>query len=170
MFTEIFDKKSGSHETAANTENIAVDRPSVVHIKLSPEDVAKYDRRGDDLVLILEDGQEILITGFFVKYDDGEAVSPSADSASSEDADQPQSQDDLTRSDLVLEDENGVMWWGQYPHDWTAFHFTEIEWDDEAFVLWPWLLGALGAVGGAALALGKKNAPPVANDDTQQRR
>ncbi|MEZ5681428.1 MAG: hypothetical protein R3E14_09035 [Erythrobacter sp.] len=40
------------------------------------------------------------------------------------------------RNELVLEDDNGVVWWGQYPEEWSEFHFTEIEFDDVAGVPW----------------------------------
>ena len=65
---EIIDKANGSRRSAGDGQKIFLDRPSVVFLKLAPENVARYERRGDDLVLILKDGQEIAIQDFFVKY------------------------------------------------------------------------------------------------------
>ena len=166
MNAEILDKKNGSHRQVEDTRIIVLDRPSVIVLRLAPENVTRYERRGDDLVLVLKDGQEILIQGFFVKYSEGESDTQAdnvdaAESVSAEEA----------RNELVLEDDNGVVWWGQYPEQWSEFHFTEIEWDDAAGVVWwPWLLAALG--GAAAIGAlagggggGAKAHPPVAVDD-----
>ncbi|UBS31627.1 BapA prefix-like domain-containing protein [Altererythrobacter sp. N1] len=67
---EIIDKKSGSRRSIDEGEKISLHRPSVIVLKLAPENVASYERRGDGLVLILKDGQEIAIDDFFVKYPD----------------------------------------------------------------------------------------------------
>lgn len=174
MKAEIIDKKSGSRRSAEDVRDVALDRPSVILLKLSPENVARYERRADDLILLLKDGQEIAIAGFFIRYPEGDyaeqsdadPANASAENASIEEA----------RSDLVLEDDNGVTWWGQYPEQWSEFHFTEIEWDHGAFIAWPWLLGALGGIGVGALALGSGGSndrgntepeayPPLAVDD-----
>ncbi|MGI9360094.1 MAG: Ig-like domain-containing protein, partial [Parasphingorhabdus sp.] len=169
MKSEIIDKKSGSRRDAENIQQVVLDRPSIIFLKLAPESVARYERRGDDMVLILKDGQEIPILGFFVKY-------PSEDSAEQASADDGNVSNDEApaeeygRNELVLEDDNGVAWWGQYPEQWSEFHFTEIEWnDDGGFIWWPWLLGALG-VGGLGASLGGdgdggRARPPVASDD-----
>lgn len=65
MKAEIIDKKSGSRRSAEDVRDVALDRPSVILLKLSPENVARYERRADDLILLLKDGQEIAIAGFF---------------------------------------------------------------------------------------------------------
>ncbi|HET6537282.1 MAG TPA: Ig-like domain-containing protein [Sphingopyxis sp.] len=164
MKAEIIEKKNGSRRQTEDARNIVLDRPSVVFLKLAPENVARYERRGDDLVLVMKDGQELLIQGFFIKFAGDDAI----DSDARTDVADNGSTEELTRSELVLEDENGVVWWGQYPEQWTEFHFTEIEWDDAAAaVWWPYLLGALGVAGaGVAIAGGsKKNKPPVAIND-----
>ncbi|HEY8604778.1 Ig-like domain-containing protein, partial [Tsuneonella suprasediminis] len=167
MNAEIIDKKSGSRRSIDEGEKISLHRPSVIVLKLAPENVASYERRGDDLVLILKDGQEIAIDDFFVKYPDAndsrEGTSDGADGTEGIDADEG-------RNELVLQDDYGVVWWGQYPEEWSEFHFTEIELDDVAgFVWWPWLLGILGGGAGiAALASGggeDPKHPPVATDD-----
>ena len=169
MKPQILDKKTGARRDIDDIRHIALDRPSVVHLKLAPEKVARYERRGDDLVMTLKDGGEITIQGFFVKY-------PDADMAERAPADAAQAAaDGQARNDLMLEDDNDVTWWGQYPEQWTEFHFTEIEFGEAAAaaVWWPWLLGALGVVGLGALIAGSgdggdrvpPNNAPVAADD-----
>jgi hypothetical protein len=168
MTAEIIEKKNGSRRQADDMRNIALDRPSVVFLKLAPEKVARYERRGDDLVLVLKDGQEITIAGFFVKYADEASTgqTPAADTPAEAAHD---------RSELVLVDDNDVSWWGQYPDQWSEFHFAEIEWDDVAgFAWWPLALGALGAAAAGVAALsfgggGKASHPPVAADDRRSR-
>ncbi|PIF74011.1 VCBS repeat-containing protein [Variovorax sp. 54] len=130
--------KSGgaSSRKAATAETpLVLDRPSIVSLKIAPESVLKFERRGDDLVLVMRDGQEVAVRGFFAEYPDG------------------------GRNDLVLEDGAGVQWWGQYTAPWKDFHFTEIEWNDAGGALLPdgvpgWLLGALGVLGVGAAASG----------------
>ena len=127
--------KSGGPARQATAEGLALDRPSIVFLKAAPEGVLKYERRGGDLVLVLRDGKEIAVPGFFAEYPDS------------------------GRNDLVLEDDAGVLWWGQYTQPWSDFQFTEIEWTDPAAALLPdgvpgWLLGALGVLGVAAAAGG----------------
>ncbi|WP_164547806.1 tandem-95 repeat protein [Variovorax beijingensis] len=128
-------KSGGASRKAAAETPLVLDRPSIVTLKIAPESVLKFERRGDDLVLVLRDGQEVAVRGFFAEYPDG------------------------GRNDLVLEDGAGVQWWGQYTSPWKDFHFTEIEWDDAGGALLPdgvpgWLLGALGVLGVGAAASG----------------
>lgn len=155
-------KVNGKVVQDSNGGDIVIHGPSVVRLKLSPEKVARYERRGADLVLVLNDGEEVLIKNFFVRYSaDGEPLVSDSDSAGAGKAESVAADEDVVRNDLILEDDNGVLWWGQYPEEWTEFHFTEIEWNDAGFAAWPWLLGALGGAGAIALASGgKKNAPP----------
>ncbi|TWD76141.1 VCBS repeat-containing protein [Variovorax beijingensis] len=128
-------KSGGAPRKAAAEAPLVLDRPSIVSLKVAPESVLKFERRGGDLVLVLRDGQEIAVRGFFAEYPDG------------------------GRNDLVLEDGAGVQWWGQYTAPWKDFHFTEIEWNDAGGALLPdgvpgWLLGALGVLGVGAAASG----------------
>ncbi|WP_416400957.1 Ig-like domain-containing protein [Alicycliphilus denitrificans] len=121
-------KSGGIARSTDGKEVLALDRPSIISLKIAPEKVARFERRGDDLVLVLHDGQEMVVRHFFTSYpDDG-------------------------RNDLVLEDDAGVLWWGQYHGPWTEFHFTEIEWNDEALPFW--LLAGLGVLGLGAAAGG----------------
>src|SRR5690606_40619128 len=82
-----------------------------------------------------KDGRTITIRNFFVVDEDGE------------------------RHDLVLEDAEGVAWWGQYTSPWGEFHVTESQLDAAAAAVIPegsggfpaWAGVVLGVVGGAAL-------------------
>lgn len=111
-------------------EQLRMEKPGILGLKLAPEKVSRFERQGDDLVLVLADGRQIVIQDFFVVVDD-------------------------MRSDLVLLDDEGVLWWGQYQSPWSGFHFTEIEWDDgvpflfgDAGTILPgWLLAGLAALG-----------------------
>ncbi|MDQ0026868.1 VCBS repeat-containing protein [Variovorax paradoxus] len=128
-------KSGGASRKAAADTPLVLDRPSIVSLKIAPESVLKFERRGGDLVLVLQGGQEVAVRGFFAEYPDG------------------------GRNDLVLEDGAGVQWWGQYTAPWKDFHFTEIEWSDAGAALLPdgvpgWLLGALGVLGVGAAASG----------------
>ncbi|CAN7618225.1 tandem-95 repeat protein [Variovorax paradoxus] len=128
-------KSGGASRKAAADTPLVLDRPSIVSLKVAPESVLKFERRGGDLVLVLQGGQEVAVRGFFAEYPDG------------------------GRNDLVLEDGAGVQWWGQYTAPWKDFHFTEIEWTDAGAALLPegvpgWLLGALGVLGVGAAASG----------------
>ena len=152
MKAKVVYKNSGA-ERAAAVENLVLDRPSVVVLKLAPEKVMRYVRRGDDLVLVLQDGTEILVHGFFIQYQ-GEGQEQAAENASAFSAENG-------RNDLVLIDDNGVVWWGQYPETWSEFYFAEIEWDAGGAPIWgdsgsllPWLLAGLGAAGAGALIAG----------------
>ncbi|MFT4268206.1 MAG: Ig-like domain-containing protein, partial [Xenophilus sp.] len=138
-------KSGGPARQATATEGLSLDHPSIVILKLAPESVARFERRGGDLVLVLHDGKEVAVPGFFAEYPDG------------------------GRNDLVLEDAAGVYWWGQYHGPWTEFHFTEIESTDPAAAAWwPWaalgLLGLGAAAGSGGGGSGSQNhAPTVTN-------
>ncbi|MFT4197939.1 MAG: BapA prefix-like domain-containing protein, partial [Pseudoxanthomonas sp.] len=157
--------KQGGASHSVDVGNLALDRPSVVFLKLAPESVARYERRGDDLVLVLKDGQEILVHDFYAHYPQAgqaeHAEQASGDAAAAGDG--PDAGND--RSDLVLIDDNGVAWWGQYTSPWSEFHFTEIEWGGGGFVLWPWLLAALG-VADAAIATSGHDSRHASADDS----
>ncbi|MEB8389327.1 VCBS domain-containing protein, partial [Rhodobacteraceae bacterium KMM 6894] len=83
-------------------DSVALTEASVVTLGFGPEQVARFDRVGDDLVLILQDGSRITIQDFFVTLD-GE------------------------RNEIVFVDSDEVMWWGQYDSPWEGFRIAEIE-------------------------------------------
>src|SRR3546814_595208 len=129
MFGNILSKINGD-SGSVETNVIHISSPSIVQLKIAPEQVRTFERDGVNLKMVLLDGKVVVVENFFVKDSDG------------------------NRSDLVLEDGSGVLWWGQYPAEWAGFHFTEIE--DNSAVIPPWLWAGLGllGLGGAAAAAG----------------
>ncbi len=95
-------KSDGSASQLKDANVITLDAPSVVTLGFGPEEVARFDKVGNDLVLLLKDGTRIEIADFFLTYDDG-------------------------RNDIVFIDENEVVWWGQYDEPWECFQIAEIE-------------------------------------------
>ena len=128
----VIDKNSGSVKSVENVRTLSSDRASVFLMKLPPESVESFKRDGDDLVIVLKNGQTIIISDFFMKYADGKPVDSVAEEAArnDEEDDRDQDHEDIERNELILEDDEGVAWWGQYPEQWSEFHFTEIEWGD----------------------------------------
>lgn len=57
MEAKVISKKSGDRRSE-DTRNLKLDSPSIVVLQMAPERVAHYERHGDDLVLILKDGQD----------------------------------------------------------------------------------------------------------------
>ncbi|MGW8595859.1 BapA/Bap/LapF family prefix-like domain-containing protein, partial [Providencia rettgeri] len=110
----------GKHKgeiTEAALGNVQLDHPSIVKLKISPEHVSRFEQQGNDLILIMTDGRAIVIADFF-NVEDGE------------------------RSELVLEDESEVLWWGQYGEgEWSEFQFTEIILPTEVAALPPTEMG-----------------------------
>ncbi|MFO7581395.1 BapA/Bap/LapF family large adhesin [Guyparkeria sp.] len=101
---------------------------SVITLAVGPDDIASIEARSGDLVLTLKSGETIVFEGFF-------------------------DPEEAERNELVLEDSDGILWWGQYDSPWSEFWFAEINADklaadEEGF---PWWLVAAG-LGGAALA------------------
>lgn len=144
-------RKSDRSIAELATENIGLDAASVVKLAVGPELVERFERSGDNLVVVLRSGDRIVIRNFFVLDDDGE------------------------RSEIVLEDQDGVLWWGQYTSPWSEFHFAEIQLAEPWVVVPPpdshwagWLLPVLGLIGaGAAVASGgggDRNSAPLAPD------
>ncbi|MGY1408093.1 Ig-like domain-containing protein [Luteimonas sp. A611] len=162
MSTDIVQKIAGNI-VSAGSGDITLDKAGIVRLKLGPEQVVRFERAGNDLQLVLKDGRTITIRNFFLVDEDGE------------------------RHDLVLEDAEGVAWWGQYTSPWNEFHFTEIQLDAGVIAAPPvegglpaWAAVALGVVGGGALLhqlgdgderpevpLPPANRAPTAGDDAQ---
>ncbi|HLT63916.1 MAG TPA: BapA prefix-like domain-containing protein, partial [Pseudohongiella sp.] len=85
----IFDKVTGETVTTGLTD-ISLDGSSIVKLNIGPEQVQRFTQIGLDLYITLNSGEVITIVDFFA--DPGEGG----------------------RHELVLEDANGVVWWGQY--------------------------------------------------------
>ncbi|MFT0140987.1 Ig-like domain-containing protein [Alcanivoracaceae bacterium MT1] len=92
-------------------EPVALETPSIVKIPVAPNQVAAYTQSKNDLIVDLVDGRRIVIKNFFVTRDG-------------------------QQSELVLEDEEGTLWWGHYDAGASQFSFEEI--------------GALAEIGGAS--------------------
>lgn len=101
MSVIVVTKKNG-HVVELPLGDIHLEHPRAVKLEFGPEHVLRFEKVGNDLVLVLLDGQKITITNFFV-IEDGE------------------------RSELLLQDADEVLWWGQYTSPWAEFHFAEIE-------------------------------------------
>ena len=128
-------KSQSSAIRTADGDRIRLEAPSVVQLQIGPEQVARFERHGNDLLLFLEDGTVLTIEKFFVVGADG-------------------------RNDLVFEDGAGVSWWAQYGDHWSGFDIAEIN-DDSIAVpvagtigtLSPALLAGLGLLAGGGIAL-----------------
>ncbi len=137
MKAAVFLKGQNGTAEAFDGGRITLEASSVVRLPIGPERVARFERDGDDLVLVLDDGTVLVIENFFVETVDG-------------------------RNDLVFEDADGVTWWAQYGKKWTGFDIVEI---NDLVAVPPFPLAALAGLGllggGAALAMGGGNTPPT---------
>ncbi|MFL1465457.1 VCBS domain-containing protein [Marinobacter sp. HN1S83] len=129
MKSAVFPKSGNGSSRTFDGDRVTLEAPGVVQLQIGPEQVARFERDGSDLVLVLEDGTVFVIENFFVETAD-------------------------ERSDLVFEDGNGITWWAQYGDVWNGFDIAEIN-DNVAATPFPWAapLAGLGLLaGGAALA------------------
>ena len=133
MSTEVIAKANGRLTNEAFGD-LVLDQPSLIKIKAGPETVDRFEQAGNDLLIVLKDGTTLTIQNFFVADEDG------------------------NRSDLVLEDVEGVHWWGQYTSPWSEFHFAEVQEDHivagfipPAAGLAPWAIAALALIGGGVI-------------------
>ncbi|MDT0684717.1 Ig-like domain-containing protein, partial [Roseicyclus sp. F158] len=140
MRMTLFSKAQGGKSRDLDGSVVELEEPSVLQLQIGPEDVARFDRDGSDLVLVLKDGSMLRLVNFFVVTEEG-------------------------RHDLTFVDEHGVNWWGQYGEVWDGFDIAEIE-QINAFA--PYIapgLGLLGAgVAAAALAYDPNSPPDVTPD------
>ncbi|WP_189658407.1 BapA/Bap/LapF family prefix-like domain-containing protein, partial [Pseudodonghicola xiamenensis] len=152
MKATVFLKAENGASQVFESDRIALDAPSVVRLEIGPEQVARFDRDGNNLVLVLDDGTVLIIENFFVTMPEG-------------------------RNDLVFEDANDVTWWAQYGEEWTGFDIAEI---NEGLVLAPLPLALLAGLGAVAVGVGgggsdstgddeggSSNIPPVAEPDSR---
>src|SRR3546814_14024239 len=105
----VVQKANGSKESVEIGSELRVTSPSVIEIPVGPEQVADFQRSGNNLVIMLKDGSSLTIFDFF----GGEGAD---------------------RNEIVLIDENDVSWWGQYEADWKGFDFAEIDRDRKSVV------------------------------------
>src|SRR5690606_3727329 len=99
----VISSKDGGNVQEAALGNISLDAPSIVKMQIGPEQVAGLERSGNNLLIRLLNGETLVIANFFVL--DGEGA----------------------RSELILEDTDGVQWWAQHDASGSAFNFVEID-------------------------------------------
>ncbi|WP_175471240.1 Ig-like domain-containing protein [Roseivivax marinus] len=146
----LFAKAQGRDFRDLEGSVVELGEPSVLQLHIGPEEVARFDRDGNDLVLVLKDGSVLRLVNFFVVTEQG-------------------------RHDLTFVDENGVTWWGQYGEVWDGFDISEIEHGTAFAPVMPQGLGLLGGgLAAAALAYGPNslpddpNSPPEVTADSQE--
>lgn len=123
--------RSGGATSNVVGESASLHSPSIIKLKINPQDIASLDRSGNDLIITLNTGEKITVDNFFVVDAQGHG------------------------NELVLEDEHGALWWVKEPQ--AGLHFEPLA-DIDALMLestshesaTPWVLGALGiaAIGG----------------------
>ena len=86
----IIDKSSGAVTNVPWEDTITLTSASALKLPFGPEELDSTAKVGNDLEITLTSGEKITIKNFFNDEDEGE------------------------RNELVLEDENGVLWLGQY--------------------------------------------------------
>ena len=122
----------------ANT--VTLDGVSAVQMPFGPMDVQAYKTDGVDLLISLNSGDVVTIENFFTEFGEDEEI-----------------------SELVLQDEQGVLWRGQFDPMTSEFNFTEIAALDAGADIasgallnmpdWAMLGLAVLAVGGGAVAV-----------------
>ncbi|WP_277761077.1 Ig-like domain-containing protein [Pseudomonas sp. A34-9] len=130
----LIDIKSGKLVEQATGSSTTVGSPSIVKISLNPETLKSASRAGNDLVIVLKSGEQVVLKGFFIVAADG------------------------LHNELVLENE-GKFWHATYEPSQASLTLKEISNVDELLVedgdnTFMWLLGALGLGGVVALASG----------------
>ena len=85
MAVNIVTKSDNELSKDVPVENLNLAKPSIIQLEIAPEKVAKFERNGDDLTLLLKDGRTVTVQHFFVLDANG------------------------VRNDLVLLDDAGVL-------------------------------------------------------------
>ena len=125
---EIIEKAGGSVVSIPVSGEVTLDKAGVVKLPFGPEQLSSTTRVGNDLEVVLKSGEKVLLKNFFGV---------------------PGSEE---RSELMLEDENGVVWLGQYDSSTADFAFAEVSELAAGGGMpdWGWLV--LGLLGAGALA------------------
>ena len=97
----VVEKDGGGVTSLEWTNLISLESTSVVKMPFGPEDVESYGQAGSGLVIRLKNGETITVENFFTKF-------------GGEDE----------QNELVLEDDDGVLWWGQFDPALSEFTFT----------------------------------------------
>src|SRR3546814_19165686 len=70
MFGNILSKINGD-SGSVETNVIHISSPSIVQLKIAPEQVRTFERDGVNLKMVLLDGKVVVVENFFVKDSDG---------------------------------------------------------------------------------------------------
>jgi protocatechuate 3,4-dioxygenase beta subunit len=121
-------EKDSLNKVSVNAERIVLSESSIVHTKMSRDDVDEFIRDGNNLVLKLKNGEVVVIENFFITYND-------------------------VASDLVFEEDGCVLYWFDGVSGFKGIPGLEallpaVE-SSQLVGLLPWLVGA-AVVGGAA--------------------
>ncbi len=138
------DKIAGNLSNMMEGDSTTLNEPNVVVMKFSPEDVVRFERVGNTLILHLRDGRTFTVVNFFDRY---------------------QTEEGEERNEIVFQDENGVTWWGQYTDDWCHFQIAEIDQEMVAAApMSPLALAGILPLAGLGLMAGGGNRPPSLTD------
>ncbi|HKM36165.1 MAG TPA: Ig-like domain-containing protein [Thiopseudomonas sp.] len=99
----VSEKTSGESVSLEWTNSVALESTSVVKMPFGPESVGSYEANGEDLIINLKSGESVTVQDFFTLFG---------------------YEDEL--NELVLQDENGVLWSAQLDPVLGEFTFTEI--------------------------------------------
>lgn len=99
----VSEKTSGESVSLEWTNSVALESTSVVKMPFGPESVGSYEANGEDLIINLKTGESVTVQDFFTLFG---------------------YEDEL--NELVLQDENGVLWSAQLDPVLGEFTFTEI--------------------------------------------
>ena len=121
-------EKDSLNKSTVNATQITLTEASIVHTKMSRDDVDEFIRDGNNLVLKLKNGEVVVIENFFITYND-------------------------VASDLVFEEDGCVLYWFDGVSGFKGIPGLEallpaVE-GSQLVGLLPWLVGA-AVVGGAA--------------------
>ncbi|HBU8852991.1 TPA: BapA prefix-like domain-containing protein, partial [Citrobacter sedlakii] len=119
--------------TNVEASEVTLNTPSIVKLSAQREEISQLARVNQDLVITFHSGEKMTIKNFYVTNDQG-------------------------ASQLVLEDDNGALWWVENPE--AGLQFEQISSIDELLItagganegaaIWPWVLGGVVAAGGIA--------------------
>ncbi|EHG7584120.1 BapA prefix-like domain-containing protein, partial [Citrobacter sedlakii] len=119
--------------TNVEASEVTLNTPSIVKLSAQREEISQLARVNQDLVITFHSGEKVTIKNFYVTNDQG-------------------------ASQLVLEDDNGALWWVENPE--AGLQFEQISSIDvllitagganEGAAIWPWVLGGVVAAGGIA--------------------
>ncbi|MFX5415143.1 BapA prefix-like domain-containing protein [Acinetobacter baumannii] len=137
-------EKDSLNKSTVNATQITLTEASIVHTKMSRDDVDEFIRDGNNLVLKLKNGEVVVIENFFIIYDD-------------------------VASDLVFEEDGCVLYWFDGVSGFKGIPGLEallpaVE-SSQLVGLLPWLVGA-AVVGGAAAIIDHNDKDEEPKDTT----